>query len=57
MQPQLQRRVQRYGWDLAVATYEQSWRDQLGPAHDLMLDPAWPQAADSIERAVAKWTA
>jgi pimeloyl-ACP methyl ester carboxylesterase len=24
-------------------------------AHDLMLDPAWPQAADSIERAVAKW--
>jgi ubiquinone/menaquinone biosynthesis C-methylase UbiE len=38
MEPQLQRRVQRYGWDLAVTTYEQSWRDQLEPAHDLMLD-------------------
>jgi hypothetical protein len=28
-----------------------------GAAHDLMLDPAWPQAADAIERAVAQWTA
>jgi pimeloyl-ACP methyl ester carboxylesterase len=26
-------------------------------AHDLMLDPAWPQAAEAIERSVAKWTA
>jgi hypothetical protein len=25
-------------------------------AHDLMLDPAWDQAADAIERAVAQWT-
>jgi pimeloyl-ACP methyl ester carboxylesterase len=24
--------------------------------HDLMLDPAWSQAADAIERAVAEWT-
>jgi ubiquinone/menaquinone biosynthesis C-methylase UbiE len=38
MEPQLQRRVQRYGWDRAVATYEQGWRDQLEPAHDLMLE-------------------
>jgi ubiquinone/menaquinone biosynthesis C-methylase UbiE len=38
MEPQLQRRVQRYGWDRAVTTYEQSWRDQLEPAHDLMLE-------------------
>jgi SAM-dependent methyltransferase len=38
MEPQLQRRVQRYGWDRAVGAYEQSWRCQLEPAHDLMLD-------------------
>ncbi|HEU4323554.1 MAG TPA: alpha/beta fold hydrolase [Roseiflexaceae bacterium] len=25
-------------------------------AHDLMLDPAWPLAADAIEQAVARWT-
>ncbi len=34
MEPRLQRRVQRYGWDRAVAAYEQGWRDQLEPAHD-----------------------
>ena len=38
MEPRLQRRVQRYGWDRAVTAYEQGWRDQLEPAHDLMLD-------------------
>ncbi|HZA66724.1 MAG TPA: methyltransferase domain-containing protein [Geminicoccaceae bacterium] len=37
MTPRLQRRVQRYGWDKAVTAYEQGWRDQLEPAHDLML--------------------
>jgi pimeloyl-ACP methyl ester carboxylesterase len=26
-------------------------------AHDLMLDPAWPQAADQIARAAARWMA
>jgi hypothetical protein len=26
-----------------------------GAAHDLMLDPAWPQAAESIERAAGEW--
>jgi ubiquinone/menaquinone biosynthesis C-methylase UbiE len=40
MEPRLQRRVQRYGWDRAAAAYEQGWRDQLEPAHDLMLDMA-----------------
>jgi ubiquinone/menaquinone biosynthesis C-methylase UbiE len=38
VEPRLQRRVQRYGWDRAVTAYEQGWRDQLEPAHDLMLD-------------------
>lgn len=28
-----------------------------GATHDLMLDPAWPQAADQIERAVGSWLA
>jgi SAM-dependent methyltransferase len=32
MQPGLQRRIQRYGWDLAAAAYEPLWRAQLAPA-------------------------
>ena len=40
MDPRLQRRVQRYGWDRAVVAYEAGWRDQLEPAHSLMLDMA-----------------
>lgn len=38
MDPRFQRRVQRYGWDKAVVAYEEGWRDQLEPAHSLMLD-------------------
>jgi len=38
MKPQVQRRIQRYGWDKAVGVYEQCWRSQLEPAHNLMLD-------------------
>jgi ubiquinone/menaquinone biosynthesis C-methylase UbiE len=38
MDPRLQRRVQRYGWDRAVSAYEDGWRAQLEPAHSLMLD-------------------
>jgi ubiquinone/menaquinone biosynthesis C-methylase UbiE len=38
MDARLQRRVQRYGWDRAVAAYEEGWRAQLEPAHSLMLD-------------------
>jgi ubiquinone/menaquinone biosynthesis C-methylase UbiE len=40
MDPRLQRRVQRYGWDRAVVAYEQGWRNQLEPAHSLMLEMA-----------------
>jgi ubiquinone/menaquinone biosynthesis C-methylase UbiE len=32
VEPRLQRRVQRYGWDLAAPTYEDLWRAQLAPA-------------------------
>ncbi len=39
MEANLQRRIQRYGWDRAVAIYEQSWAEQLttraaAPARD-----------------------
>ncbi len=32
MDPRLQRRIQRYGWDLAARPYETLWRMQLAPA-------------------------
>jgi ubiquinone/menaquinone biosynthesis C-methylase UbiE len=37
MDANLQRRVQRYGWDKAVDDYEAGWRRQLEPAQSLML--------------------
>jgi ubiquinone/menaquinone biosynthesis C-methylase UbiE len=40
MQPRLQRRVQRYGWDKAAACYEQYWQAQLAPAHRRLLELA-----------------
>jgi len=38
MDPRLQRRVQRYGWDKAVDYYEKYWERQLEPAQTLLLD-------------------
>jgi ubiquinone/menaquinone biosynthesis C-methylase UbiE len=35
--PKLQRRVQRYGWDKAAAQYEASWHRQLAPAQAALL--------------------
>jgi len=40
MEPSLQRRVQRYGWDKASAYYQDSWQAQLKPAQDKLLDLA-----------------
>lgn len=37
MDPRLQQRVQRYGWDRAASYYEKSWRQQLEPAQDLLM--------------------
>ena len=37
MNPNLQRRVQRYGWDAAAAHYEPGWAGQLTPAHDRLM--------------------
>jgi len=38
MHPDLQRRVQRYGWDKAAPDYERHWREPLEPAQRLLLD-------------------
>lgn len=40
MDPRLQRRVQRYGWDRAAPHYERFWRAQLEPAQRRMLELA-----------------
>jgi ubiquinone/menaquinone biosynthesis C-methylase UbiE len=40
MDAKLQRRVQRYGWDKAATHYEQTWRAQLKPAQDAVVDAA-----------------
>ena len=37
MDPRLQRRVQRYGWDKAAVVYERHWAAQLLPAQEAML--------------------
>ncbi len=48
MKPELQRRVQRYGWDKASEFYENSWQEQLKPAHDLLLEKAKIQAGEKV---------
>jgi len=47
MDPRLQKRVQRYGWDKAASDYEDGWREQLVPAQDLLMKMA---ALESGER-------
>lgn len=37
MHPNLQRRIQRYGWDLAAHDYEPHWQAQLAPAQATMM--------------------
>lgn len=48
MGPDLQRRVQRYGWDKAAEFYEDSWQEQLRPAHDLLIEASDIQPGESI---------
>jgi ubiquinone/menaquinone biosynthesis C-methylase UbiE len=48
MDPRLQRRVQRYGWDRAAAEYEASWRSQLAPAQERLLALANPRAGERV---------
>jgi SAM-dependent methyltransferase len=40
MDPKLQNRVQRYGWDAASAFYEDGWREPLRPAQRTLLETA-----------------
>ena len=40
MDAKLQRRVQRYGWDKAAASYERFWQAQLAPAQRRLLELA-----------------
>jgi ubiquinone/menaquinone biosynthesis C-methylase UbiE len=40
MEADLQRRVQRYGWDKAAIYYENFWQRQLKPAQDKLLEMA-----------------
>lgn len=48
MDPRLQRRVQRYGWDRAAEHYEGAWREQLRPAQDLMLAMAELKPGEAV---------
>jgi ubiquinone/menaquinone biosynthesis C-methylase UbiE len=48
MEPALQRRVQRYGWDKAASFYETTWQQQLKPAHDALFDFAGIQQGQKI---------
>ena len=38
MEPALQRRIQRYGWDKAAGYYESFWQKQLYPAQQKLLE-------------------
>src|SRR4026207_893821 len=48
MEPSLQRRVQRYGWDKASGYYEAYWQKQLYPAQQKLLQLANIRGGDKI---------
>lgn len=48
MKANLQRRIQRYGWDRASDYYERYWAKQLQPAQDLMLEMAQLQSGEKV---------
>jgi ubiquinone/menaquinone biosynthesis C-methylase UbiE len=48
VEPRLQRRVQRYGWNKAAAYYDNFWSAQLRPAQDLMLSLAALQPGERV---------
>ena len=48
MEARVQRRVQRYGWDLAAPLYEALWQDQLAPAHHAVLAHARLAAGETV---------
>ena len=48
MDARLQRRIQRYGWDLAAVDYESLWQAQLAEAQDALLALASPAVGERI---------
>jgi ubiquinone/menaquinone biosynthesis C-methylase UbiE len=48
MEAALQRRVQRYGWDKASNFYENTWQQQLKPAHDALFALAKIEVGEKI---------
>ena len=48
MDAKLQQRVQRYGWDRAASTYEQSWHKQLEPAQNCLMHMAALTAGERV---------
>ena len=48
MDARLQRRVQRYGWDLAVEPYAQYWHALLAGVHAELLAQAAPQPGEQV---------
>lgn len=48
MDPKLQTRVQRYGWDLACDDYEPLWQQQLAPARAALLAAATLESGEHV---------
>jgi methyltransferase family protein len=48
MDARLQRRIQRYGWDLAAVDYESLWQAQLAEAQDTLLALASPAVGERV---------
>lgn len=48
MHPDLQRRVQRYGWNYASGVYDRAWQSRLEPAQKRLLDHASLEPGDRV---------
>lgn len=48
MRPELQRRVQRYGWDYSSPHYEKGWQRQLWPAQQRLLETLDFQPGENV---------
>lgn len=48
MEPKVHRRVQRYGWDLAVEAYDRHWVPVLRTCADRVIELASPQPGESV---------
>ena len=48
MKPELQRRVQKYGWDKASPYYDNGWQNQLWPAQERLLASTNIKPGDNV---------